>query len=279
MKVVENVMLREAETAVDYIKKSFALQVPTVAVILGTGLGGFTHMVKVLGTLPYAEIPAFPQAHVDGHKGSLSIVELECGKRALVMEGRFHFYEGYTPQQVAFPIVVFHLLGIKTLIVSNAAGGINPKYQVGDLMIIRDHINLTGNHPLIGKNDSILGPRFLDQTEPYNADLITKAKDIADQLNITPREGVYIGVSGPSYETKAEIRAFGILGADAVGMSTVYEVIMANYFGIKVLGVSSITNMATGISISKHDHAEVVEVANRITRAFSHWVKEIIAAI
>ena len=273
---MNNIDLDTANTIAYYIRNKFDCVIPDVAVILGSGLGDFTKMVKTLKTIPYSEIPGFPHSNVAGHKGSLTIVDLGSNKHALVMEGRFHYYEGYSPAQVVLPIVIFHLLGIKTLIVSNASGGINREFSKGDLMIINDHINFTGDHPLIGKNDSNLGPRFLDQTECYSNELITHAKNVAKKLDIIPKEGVYIAVSGPTYETKAEIKAFGVLGADAVGMSTVYEVIMANYFGIKVLGIASITNMATGISNEHHDHAKIVDIALGISEKFSSWVKQII---
>lgn len=276
---MDNLMMREARTAADYIIKAFNIPMPSVAVILGSGLGEFTKMVKIVASIKYADIPGFFNTAVEGHAGSLSIAKLDNGKLALIMEGRFHFYEGYTPQQVAFPVSVFSVLGIKHLIVSNAAGAINPNFKAGDLMIINDHINLTGNHPLIGKNDSKVGPRFLDLTEPYCSELISLAEKTAKKLNIVPKLGTYLGLSGPTYETKAEIKALGILGADAVGMSTIYEVIMANYFKIKVLGISGLTNMATGLTTSKHDHAEVMHVANQISSKFSRWVKEIIQAL
>lgn len=272
-------MVKEAEIAAAYIQHHFNLNMPKIAVVLGSGLGGFTQSVKVITSLQYSAIPGFPHGQVEGHKGCLSLIELEHAKQILVMEGRFHFYEGYTPQQVTLPIVVFHLLGIKTLILSNAAGALNPNFQAGDLMLINDHINLTGNHPLIGKNDVSYGPRFLDQTTPYDPSLIQKAKTIATKLKIRFQEGVYIALSGPTYETKSEVNMCQVLGADAVGMSTVYEVMVANYFGIKVLGISSLTNMATGLTSIKHDHAQVVEIANQMTTSFSNWVKEIIASI
>jgi purine-nucleoside phosphorylase len=273
---MNNIDIALASKIADFIKNKFACAIPNLAVILGSGLGDFTQIVKTIKTISYTEIPGFPQSSVLGHKGSLTIVELDNGKHALVMEGRFHYYEGYSPSEVVLPIVVFHQLGIKYLIVSNAAGGINSAFSKGDLMIINDHINFTGNHPLIGKNDNTLGPRFLDQTECYSNELIRHAKTVAKKLNIHPKEGVYIAVSGPTYETKAEIRAFRALGADAVGMSTVYEVIMANYLGIKVLGISSITNMATGMAKVKHDHGAIVGVAGSVSMQFSSWVKQII---
>jgi purine-nucleoside phosphorylase len=269
-------MLEEAQIASQYIKAHFKSEIPKTAVILGSGLGNFTKIVKIIKTIKYHDIPSFPQSHVAGHKGNLTLATIEDGRLILIMEGRFHYYEGYTPQQVAFPIVVFHLLGIKTLIVSNAAGGINPSFTIGDLMIIDDHINFFGAHPLTGKNNDQLGPRFLDQTEPYNKKLIDIAHQTAVELGIKPQQGVYIGLSGPTYETRAEIKAFGVLGADAVGMSTIFEVMMANYFKMNVLGISSITNMATGISKTKHEHQAVVDVANTISDKFSAWVKKII---
>ncbi len=276
---MNNIDIAQAQPIADFIKNKFNSAIPQIAVILGSGLGNFTQIVKIIQSIPYEEIPGFPQSHVAGHKGNLTIAELDNGKQALIMEGRFHYYEGYTPQQVVLPIVIFHLLGIKQLIVSNAAGGINPKFSQGDLMIIEDHINFTGNHPLIGKNDNTLGPRFLDQTECYSHELIEHALNVAKKIGLSPRQGVYIAVSGPTYETKAEIRAFHALGADAVGMSTVYEVMLANYYGIKVLGISSITNMATGIATEKHDHNAIVGAANDLSDKFSHWVKQIIETL
>lgn len=274
---MNNIDLNNIEPIAKFLKDTFQNKIPDIALILGSGLGNFTQIVKILESIPYNQIPGFPKSSVIGHKGCLSIVELENKKRALVMEGRFHYYEGYSPMEVAMPVVIFHLLGIKKLLVSNASGGINPRFQQGDLMIITDHINFTGNNPLIGANNSEIGPRFLDLTDCYDSELINHAKRVAKKLNIKPQEGIYLGLSGPTYETKAEIRAFHALGADAVGMSTIYEVIMANYFGIKVLGISSITNMATGIAIEKHDHAAIVNAAGLVTEKFSFWVKQIIA--
>lgn len=275
---MHNVLLKEAKEAAQYIKQVFNGITPKIAVILGSGLGAFIDTVKVIHTVKYSDIPYFPSLNVVGHKGQLSIVEV-ANKLVLVMEGRFHSYEGYSPQIVTFPIVVFHLLGIKKLIVSSAAGGINSQFQAGDLMIVNDHINFTGNHPLIGKNNNDLGVRFLDQTECYSKDLIDKALATARELGIKPKLGVYLGTTGPTYETKAEINAFRTLGADAVGMSTVYEVIMGNYFKMQILAISSITNMATGIATTPHDHAKVVEAGNQISAKFSNWVKEIIRVI
>ncbi len=275
-----NMMHDEAVVAVNAIKEKFSDTImPTTAIILGSGLGYFTQEFKILNTIVYADIPHFPQTHVVGHKGCLSIVELQNQEIALVMEGRFHYYEGYSASQVTFPILIFHLLGIKNLIITNAAGGINANFTVGDFMLINDHINLTGNHPLIGKNNDILGPRFLDQTAPYNSEFITIAKNIAVNENLILQEGVYLSVSGPTYETKAEINAFRTLGADAVGMSTVYEVIAANYFKIKVLAISNITNMATGLSNTHHEHQNIVNNANKNSTKFIKLVHDLIIQI
>lgn len=277
---MNNIDIVTAQAAATQIRHHFSLDVfPETGIVLGSGLGGFTQIVKTIASIAYSEIINFPHSTVDGHKGQFSIVELDNGKRAIVMEGRFHLYEGIPPNEVTLPIVVMHLLGVKNLILSNAAGGINAAFQAGGLMIINDHINFTGNHPLIGKNDTKYGPRFLDQTEPYNQELIKLAKKLAPECDIDAHEGVYLAVTGPTYETRAEIRAFHAMGADAVGMSTVYEAIVANYLGMKVLGISSITNMATGIAQSKHEHSNVVYVANQITSKFSNWVKHIVAHI
>lgn len=277
---MNNIDMVTAEASAAQIKQHFKLnKFPEVGVILGSGLGGFTDIVKTICQISYSEIVNFPDSTVEGHKGQFSIVELDNSKLAFVMEGRFHLYEGVSPQQATLPVVVMHLLGIRKIIISNAAGGINSSFQAGDLMIINDHINLTGNHPLIGKNDAKYGPRFLDQTEPYNKELINLAKKLAPDSGVSPYEGVYLAVTGPTYETRAEIRAFHTMGADAVGMSTVYEVMVANYLGMEVLGISGITNMATGLSHTKHEHTEVVNVATGMTKRFSNWVKQIIMHI
>lgn len=276
---MENIPNNKAQLAANYIKQHFQSEIPKIAVILGSGLGNFTKNVAVKETIKYAEIPYFPVSHIEGHKGNLTIAKVGKDKSVLIMEGRFHYYEGYTPQEVTFPIAVFHYLGIKTLIVSNAAGGINPSFQVGDLMVITDHINLMGNHPLIGKNNDTLGPRFLDQTDPYNNQLINLAIAKASEQKVNLHQGVYLGISGPTYETKAEIRAFHTLGADVVGMSTIFEVIVANYFKMNVLGISCITNMATGISKFKHSHSDIVEKGKHLSEHFSKLVKEVILGI
>lgn len=275
-----NIEIEQTTTARDYIVEAFkGHSLPKRAIILGSGLGQFIHLIKVVKTIPYAEIPFFVASTITGHKGALSLGQLADGSMILIMEGRIHYYEGYTPKQVTFPIVVMHLLGITNLIVSCAAGGINPKYNVHDLAVITDHINFTGNNPLIGKNHNQLGPNFLPQSEPYNSELINIAYMVAKAQNITLQNATYLAVSGPTYETKAEVRAFASLGADIVGMSTVYEVILANYFKIKTLGIAVITNMATGLTNVEHDHAQVVKAGNTAAENFSKLVLDIVANI
>lgn len=271
--------MKEAQESAKYLKSVFKNEIPEVAVILGSGLGNFSEVVEVLETIEYHDIPGFPLSTVAGHKGALSIAKVAEGKSVLLMRGRFHPYEGYTPQQVTFPVVVMAALGIKKLIVSNAAGGVNASFKKGDVMIMNDHINLLGGHPLIGKNDDTLGPRFLDMTQPYSLDLINVAKEIAAKLNLSYQEGCYVGFSGPTYETKSEVNFARVIGGDTVGMSTVWEVIIARYFGIEVLGFSCVTNMATGLSNTNHDHNDIVNAAKQVSDTFSAWVKEIIKTI
>jgi purine-nucleoside phosphorylase len=270
---MDNILIEQATVAAEFIKQFFKTPLPNSLVILGSGLGNFTQIVEVIESISYANIPHFPQSHVMGHKGNLSIAKLKDGSYVLLMEGRFHYYEGYSPQQIGFPMVVFHLLGIKNLIVSNAAGAINQSFQVGDLVLITDHINFTGNNPLIGKNNNDNGPRFVDLTNPYSSKLINLALESAAHLNMTLQQGTYIGVSGPTYETCAEIKAFRILGGDVVGMSTIYEVIMANYLQIQVLGISCVTNMATGISNAQHSHSEIINCGIAVSEKFSRLIE------
>lgn len=279
-----NLQYEHAVSSAKYIKQTFkgiySPQLDT-AIILGSGLGEFTQQIEIIASIPYKDIPNFPAQHgnIAGHKGRLSIGKTPSNQHLLIMEGRVHYYEGYLASQVVFPIIILNCLNISNLIITNAAGGINPAFNAGDLMLITDHINLTGNHPLIGQNNDKLGPRFLDQTEPYNANLIAMAKQIATKHNICLQEGVYIGISGPTYETKAEIRAFKTLGADAVGMSTIFEVIVANYFNMKVLGISSITNLATGIATEKHQHSKILETMANNIQPFSQLIFAIISQL
>lgn len=277
---MKNLLIEEAHQGAQYIKQQFNLkQMPTIAIILGSGLGDFINQVKVIASINYEDIPHFPKSYVVGHKGRLSLAEVGSNRQVLILEGRLHYYEGFSAKQVAYPITILGVLGVKQLILSNASGGINPQFKVGDLMLIEDHINFSGDCPLIGKNDNDYGSRFLDLTQPYDKELIDLAKSTASSLNINPQQGTYIGVMGPTYETRAEIRAFRTLGADAVGMSTIYEVIVANYFKIKVLAIAAITNMATGISTEVHDHSKIVSNSLEITQKFSSWVLKISSLI
>lgn len=251
-------------------------QKPEIGIILGSGLGALVDIMENKEIIPYSCIPHFPVSHVEGHAGNLVFGSIN-GRSIVCMQGRFHYYEGFHMKDVAYPVYVMKQLGVSNLIVTNACGGINREFVPGDLMIITDHINFSANNSLIGPNDDRLGPRFPDMTEAYNRDLIIKAEKTADKLGIEYMHGVYIFFPGPTFETAAEIRAFASMGADAVGMSTVPEVIAANYLGMKVLGISCITNMATGISQTKHDHAEVLKTADKASSNLCRWVKEIVA--
>ncbi|HVG42588.1 MAG TPA: purine-nucleoside phosphorylase, partial [Chitinophagaceae bacterium] len=225
--------------ATEYLKK-YTTANPKVGVVLGSGLGNFVAEIKVEHEVDYEEIPHFPVSTVEGHHGKL-IFGTIGGKPMIAMAGRFHFYEGYTAQEVVFPIRVLKFLGIETLLISNAAGGTHPHLKVGDLMIINDHISFATINPLLGKNDDSLGPRFPDMSEPYKKEIISKAKSIAASLGVTVKEGVYFGVTGPTFETRAEYKLIHLLGASAVGMSTVQEVIAANHIGLNVFAMSVIT--------------------------------------
>ena len=249
---------------------------PSLGVILGSGLGALAEEMENIAFLPYAEIPGFPKSEIAGHADRLVFGRI--GKTDLVvMQGRFHFYEGFTMKQVAFPVFVLKQLGIRSLIVTNACGGINESFAPGDLMLITDHINLTGNNPLIGPNDERLGPRFPDMSEVYSKRLIDHAEQAAQRLSVPLQKGVYALFSGPCFETAAEIRAYKALGADAVGMSTVPEVTAAAYLGLEVLGLSCITNMATGIAKAKHSHQEVLAKAEESSAVFCTLIRQIVA--
>lgn len=232
------------------------------ALILGSGLGGFTERITDARRIPYGDIPGFPATAVQGHAGEL-VCGMVNGAHVLAFSGRFHYYEGHSARDVAWPAFLAARLGAKRLVVSNAAGGINAGFDVGDIMLITDHINLTGTNPLIGPHHAALGPRFPDMSRAYCPELAELAHTIAHERDIPLREGVYLGITGPSYETAAEIRAFRALGADAVGMSTVFEVIAAAAMGLNVLGFSVITNMATGLAEQPHAHEHVLAAAAR----------------
>ncbi|HUX46602.1 MAG TPA: purine-nucleoside phosphorylase [Desulfosporosinus sp.] len=248
---------------------------PELGVILGSGLGAFADLVLEKQAISYKDIPHFPISTVEGHAGQLVFGKVQ-GRSVVVMQGRFHYYEGYTMHEVTFPIRVMQVLGVAGLIVTNAAGGINPDFHPGDLILIKDHLNMMGDSPLRGANLSSLGPRFPDLSEAYNRNWRQKALVIARELGINPQEGVYAAMSGPNYETPAEIRFLRSSGADMVGMSTVPEVIVANHGGMQVLGISCVTNMAAGILGQKLSHAEVMETAGRIEKQFVHFVQALV---
>ncbi len=267
-------MYDQVMESLGYIRKKVTCE-PKIAVILGSGLGSLVDAVEQAQEISYEEIPNFPLSTVKGHAGKLVFGKIN-GVETLLMQGRFHYYEGYTMKEITYPIYVMKQLGIEKIIVTNACGGINQSFEPGTLMLIRDFINLFGNNPLIGMNDERFGPRFPDMSEPYKIELIDKAKKIADELSIKYAEGVYAGFMGPYYETAAEIVMIQRHGADAVGMSTVPETIVANYLGIDVLGIACITNMATGIQKVKHSHERVVETAQKASTDLCKWVVSII---
>jgi purine-nucleoside phosphorylase len=251
-------------------------------VVLGSGLGDYAERLASMPgsvAIPYAEIPHFPAATVVGHAGRLVLANLRSGFNIAVMQGRFHYYEGYGMDQVIYPIRVARRLGAETLVVTNAAGGIQAGFQPGDLMVIEDHLNLMGTNPLLGPNEPTLGPRFFEMSHPYDATLRTLAHQTADSQGIGLRQGVYAAVTGPSYETSAEIRMLRTLGADAVGMSTVPEVITARHMGMRVLGISCITNVAAGLSDMPPTHEEVVSTGNQVKETFMALLDGVLAQL
>ena len=249
-----------------------------IAVILGSGLGGYVDALENATRLPYADIPGFPVSTVPGHAGCWWVGTLH-GKRVYMMQGRFHSYEGYDQQTVTLPIRVMAKLGVQTLVVTNASGGVNLSFAPGDLMLITDFINLTGKNPLTGPNLDEFGPRFPDMSRAYDRDLQKLALSTAQQLSIPLQQGVYCWLNGPCFETPAEIRMARIIGADAVGMSTVPETIVARHCGMKVLGLSCITNMAAGILDQPLNHEEVMETGNRVKDTFRRLVDGVIEAL
>ncbi|MBG9915678.1 purine nucleoside phosphorylase [Bacillus sonorensis] len=263
--------------AARYIK-SKAKHKPSIGLILGSGLGVLADEIEEAVKIKYEEIPDFPVSTVEGHAGQLVIGTLG-NIQVVAMQGRFHFYEGYSLDKVTFPVRVMKELGVDTLIVTNAAGGVNESFRPGDLMIISDHINYLGTNPLIGPNDAALGVRFPDMSAAYDKDLRRLAKQTAEELNISVQEGVYTAVSGPSYETPAEVRFLRTIGSDAVGMSTVPEVIVARHSGLRVLGVSCISNAAAGILDQPLSHDEVMEVTEKVKADFLRLIKTVVAKI
>ncbi|MBN2880106.1 MAG: purine-nucleoside phosphorylase [Clostridia bacterium] len=266
-------MYEKALESAEYIKNTSNMSFE-IGIILGTGLGAIVEAMENRVYIAYENIPNFPKSTVKGHEGKLCLGTLN-GKKTLAMQGRFHYYEGYTMKEVAYPIYVMKLLGIKKLIITNSCGGINKDFEPGTLMIVDDFINLMGSNPLIGENDERFGVRFPDMTEPYKKYLIDIAENTGKRAGINYKHGVYAGFMGPYYETAAEIRAYGMMGADAIGMSTVPETIAANYLGIDCLGIACITNMATGIQKVKHSHERVVQTAQKASVDFSRWILDI----
>lgn len=270
-------MLKEINEAVNFIKSKHNTQ-PSVGIVLGSGLGSFTAEMNIESEIPYADIPHFPVSTVEGHSGKLIFGTLS-GKKVVAMAGRFHYYEGYSTTEVVFPIRVLKFLGIETLIISNAAGGINTSFSVGDLMIIKDHISLLTLNPLLGKNEGELGARFPDMSEPYKNELISKAKKIALENNLSLKEGVYVGVTGPTFETRAEYKMLNILGGDAVGMSTVQEVIAAVHMGLPVFAMSVITDIGIREEENTITHEEVLQAAKDAEPKMTLIFKQLIAQL
>ena len=260
--------------AVEFIKKVTAVKAK-IGLILGSGLGSFADEIVDPIEIAYADIPHFPVSTVGSHAGKLVFGEIE-GKPVVAMKGRVHYYEGYSLQQVVFPIRVMAELGVEAFIITNAAGGVNRNYSTGDFMLITDHINYLGNNPLIGTNEASWGERFPDMSEPYNREWYLSVEETGKKINLNLRRGIYIAVTGPSFETAAEIRFFEQIGADAVGMSTVPEVIVANHMGAKVLGISCITNMAAGILPQKLTSQEVIDTARRVRPDFVRLLRAVI---
>jgi purine-nucleoside phosphorylase len=267
----------KTQEAKKYIQTKISFQ-PEVGLILGSGLGVLADLIENAVSISYVQIPHFPISTVEGHAGELIAGQIR-GKNVIMMKGRFHLYEGYEMDKVSFPVRVMKALGVKNLLVTNAAGGINTDYQPGDLMLIQDHINMTARNPLIGPNESDLGVRFPDMSEAYSSRLRTLAKKIGSEQGIPLQEGVYAGLLGPTYETPAEIRMLRTLGADAVGMSTVGEVIVARHAGIEVLGISCISNMASGILKQPLSHEEVMETTERVKDKFLKLILAILGEI
>ena len=266
-----------AEAAAKFIHKQTKLR-PKIALVLGSGLGAFADEFAGAKKIPYAKIPHFPQSTAIGHAGQLVLGKVD-GVEVAGMQGRVHLYEGYSPQQVVFPVRVFARMGIKAVILTNAAGGINLGYSAGALVAIRDHINLQGVNPLIGPNDDRFGVRFPDMTQAYDPEFRKFVADAGKKINMKLHEGVYLALSGPNYETPAEIHSFRTLGADLVGMSTVPEVLAALHAGIRVLGISCVTNMAAGVTGQKLTAEEVFEVGARVKNEFIALLKAVIPRI
>ena len=270
-------MLEKIKTTADFLRKSTNFQ-PDYAIILGSGLGGLVNEVKIEHSLDYTSIPNFPVSTVKGHSGKLIFGTLG-GKKIMALQGRFHYYEGYPMQEVTFPIRVMIAMGVKALLLSNASGGMNPAYEIGDIVIINDHINLMPGNPLIGKNYDELGPRFPDMSVPYDPTMIAKAKTIADQLGHRAHLGVYAAVSGPCFETPAEYRYIRTIGADIVGMSTVPEVIVGRHAGIPCFAISIVTDLGGFEEAQSVSHEEVLKVASAAEGKMTGIIKELVKSL
>ncbi|GGB74977.1 purine nucleoside phosphorylase [Flavobacterium suaedae] len=267
-------MWDKVQQTVEYIKTKTQFT-PEYGVVLGSGLGGFADDITVEHSLPYSEIPNFPVSTVEGHKGALLFGTIGT-KKVVAMQGRFHFYEGYDMKQVTFPIRVMKYLGVEKLIVSNASGGVNPNYIVGDIVLISDHINMMPEHPLRGKNDERFGPRFVNMSQPYSKAMIAKAKTLAENSNIEVKDGVYLSLQGPTFETLAEYRMVKALGGDCVGMSTVPEVIVARHMDMECFGVSVITDIGNEDNIDEVNHEEVLQAAQKAEPKVRNLIKQLI---
>jgi purine-nucleoside phosphorylase len=274
----------QAEEAAEFLRAELGGLAPRIGIVLGSGLGAVADAVASPTLVPYGTIPHFPQSTVEGHTGRIVAGTLG-GVPVVVMQGRVHYYEGYTPQQVTFAMRVLGRLGIETVVLTNAAGGINPNYPIGQLVLLADHINMLGFNPLIGPNEARFGSssksglRFFDMTEAYSVQLRALAQEAARSEGMALHEGVYLATSGPSFETPAEIRAFRTLGADLVGMSTVPETIVARHMGLRVLGISCVTNLAAGISATQLSHEEVFEAGSRVQHQLAQLLERLAPAI
>jgi purine-nucleoside phosphorylase len=270
-------LLTKINETLDVIRKSTTGEYP-IGIILGTGLGGLVKEIDVENEIDYDKLPHFPISTVESHHGKLIFGKIN-GKNVVAMQGRFHFYEGYSMQQITYPVRVMKFLGVETLLVSNACGGMNPNYRRGDVMLMVDHINLLGDNPLIGKNEDELGPRFPDMSEPYNLGLIKLAEQIAQENKINIQQGVYVAVPGPNLETKAEYRFLRAIGADVVGMSTIPENIVANHMGLKVTGISIVTDECFPDSLKPVNVEEIIATAMEAEPKMTLIMKELIKRI
>src|SRR5471030_625870 len=271
-------MLQNIQSTTQYIKSRIGDFEPEIGIILGTGLGALVNEIEVEKQLMYSNIPDFPISTLEFHSGKLIFGKL-AGVKVVAMQGRLHYYEGYTMQQITFPVRVMKMLGIKTLYVSNASGSLNPDFKKGDLMVIEDHINLQTDNPLVGRNETELGPRFPDMSQPYKRDLVDKALDIAKANNIICHKGVYVAVTGPNLETKAEYKYLRIIGGDAVGMSTVPEVIVANHMGLPVFAISVLTDEGFPDTLKPVSVEEILAVATSAEPKLTLILKELITQI